>query len=332
MAPAILTFRTIRTRLTTAFPTTRSPQPGWCFLNFSSEPGGEPIPYGKQQARAWMLVLASRRIPCQQFNTANGYFLLVPSQFLATAREQLELYQRENQNWPPPLPRLEPLYENQLATLFIFILLCGFANVTELETVLRGWPHLDWQQLGSARAGLIVAGEWWRTATALTLHAGALHLAGNVVFGILLVGRLARDLGSGLAWSLVLTAGMGGNYLNALLQSPQHTAVGASTAVFGAVGILAGLNLVRYRKPLWRRWALPLAGAFALLAMVGAGGEQTDLGAHLFGLLTGIGLGAGCGCLLVRYGRPGPWLNRLLGLAAALTVAGAWSLALHSVI
>jgi membrane associated rhomboid family serine protease len=304
-------------------------QPGWGFLNLSTEPGGEPVPFGTRQARSWMLVLASRRIPCQQLKTVNGYYLLVPSQFLTTAREQIELYQQENQNWPPPLPQVEPLYENQLATLFVFILLCGFANVTVLETVIRGWPHFDWQQLGSARAGLIVAGEWWRTATALTLHAGGLHLAGNVVFGILLIGRLARDIGSGFAWSLVLATGMGGNYLNALLQSPQHTAVGASTAVFGAVGILAGLNLIRYRKPLWRRWALPLAGAFALLALLGAGGERTDLGAHLFGLLVGIGLGAGCGGLLVRLGRPGKWLNRLLGLAAALLIADAWYLALH---
>jgi membrane associated rhomboid family serine protease len=315
--------------VTVSLPTTQKQQPGWCFLNLSPEPQGEPLPCGKHQAKAWMLVLASRRIPCQRLETSNGCYLLVPSQYLTTAREQIELYRQENQNWPPPLPHLEPLYENQQATLFVFILLCGFANVTALETVFYGWPHINWQQLGSARAGLIVAGEWWRTATALTLHTGGLHLAGNVVFGILLIGRLARDLGSGLAWSLVLAAGMGGNFLNALLQSPQHTAVGASTAVFGAVGILAGLNLVRYRKPLWRRWALPLAGAFALLAMLGAGGERTDLGAHLFGLLMGIGIGAGCGALLVRFGRPGRWFNRLLGLVPALMIAWAWYLALN---
>jgi membrane associated rhomboid family serine protease len=277
-----------------------------------------------------MLVLASRRIPCEQLKSGSGYHLFVPSQLLVSAREQIALYQQENQNWPPPLPQVEPLYENQLATLFVFILLCGFANITVVEAAVRGWPMVDWYALGSARAGLIVAGEWWRTATALTLHSGGLHLAGNVVFGLLFVGRLARDLGSGLAWSLVLAAGMGGNFVNALLQMPQHTAVGASTAVFGAVGILAGLNLVRYRKPLWRRWALPLAGAFALLAMIGAGGEHTDLGAHLFGLLAGVGLGAGCAVLLRRYGRPGRGFNLLLGLLAALTMVAAWVMALPS--
>jgi len=304
--------------------TTLQPRPGWCFLNQTIDPLGSPVPFEKLQAKSWTLVLASRKIPCQQQRTEEGYFLLVPCQFLATAREQIQLYQQENRNWPPPLPKAEPLYENQQATLFVFALLCGFSTMTALESLGRGWTQPDWYRLGSAKAGLILAGEWWRTATALTLHSGGLHLAGNVVFGILFIGRLARDLGSGLAWSLVLATGMGGNFLNALLQSPQHDAVGASTAVFGAVGILAGVNLVRYRKPLWRRWAMPLAGAFGLLAMLGASGERTDLGAHLFGLLTGIGLGCICAVWLLRKGRPARWLNLLLGLASGLVIVWAW--------
>lgn len=305
-------------------------RPGWCLLNLTSDPRGEPIPCSRHQAQSWMLVLASRKIPCQQQQTDNGYLLLVPCQYLTAARQQIHLYQRENHDWPPPLPDHEAPYENQLATLVVFALLCGFAILTRFETLRTDWPAIDWYRFGSARAGLIVAGEWWRTATALTLHSGGLHLAGNVVFGILFIGRLARDLGSGLAWLLVLAAGMGGNLVNALLQSPQHNAVGASTAVFGAVGLLAGLNLIRYRKPLWRRWALPLAGAFGLLAMLGAGGEHTDLGAHLFGLLVGIGIGVGCALRLLKSGRPGGWLNLLYGGLAAVVMVWAWLAALQA--
>jgi membrane associated rhomboid family serine protease len=288
------------------------------------------VPFTKRQAKAWVLVLTARKIPCQQRPVSGGFLLLVPCHFLETAREQIALYQQENRDWPPALPHREPLYENQLATLSVFILLCGFAYSTVLASTVTGWPHLDWLQRGSAQAGLIVAGEWWRTATALTLHSGGLHLAGNVIFGILIIGRLASDLGSGLAWTLVLLAGMGGNAVNALLQSPEHTAIGASTAVFGAVGLLAGLNLVRYRKPLWRRWALPLAGAFGLLAMLGASGERTDLGAHLFGLLVGVGLGTVCAVWLLRKGRPGRLLNRALALLPILVMIWAWLAALQS--
>jgi membrane associated rhomboid family serine protease len=311
--------------------TTHPQRPGWCCLNLSTTPGAAPVPFGKQQAKSWSLVLAARKIPCQQQPSGNGFLLLVPCHFLATAREQINLYQLENRDWPPALPDQEPLYENQLATLSVFILLCGFAYSTVLASTVTGWPHLDWLQRGSAQADLIASGQWWRTATSLTLHSGGLHLAGNVVFGILIVGRLARDLGSGLTWMLVLAAGMGGNYINALLQSPQHDAVGASTAVFGAVGILAGVNLIRYRKPLWRRWALPLAGAFGLLAMLGASGERTDLGAHLFGLLVGVGLGIGCAVCLLRKGRPGRLLNRALALLPALVMIWAWLAAFQGI-
>src|SRR2546422_5158304 len=38
----------------------------------------------------------------------------------------------------------------------------------------------------------IVAGEWWRTVTALTLHADVPHLLGNAVASVVLVGAVDR--------------------------------------------------------------------------------------------------------------------------------------------
>lgn len=306
----------------------QSGAPGWSPLNLVPQPAGAPLPCSRHQAETWRLVLTARRIPCRQEQVAGGYLVLVPGVMLPAAREQIRLFEQENRNWPPPMPRTEPLLENQLATLAVFLLLCGFSTISVMDRPWAGGPTIDWFQLGSAVAGLIVQGEWWRAATALTLHSGGLHLAGNVLFGIICVGRLARDLGSGLAWLLVLLSGIGGNLLNALLQSPQHNAVGASTAVFGAIGILAGLNLIRYRIILWRRWALPLAGAFALLAMLGASGERTDLGAHLFGLLVGVGGGALTALVLTRVGRPGRWGNRAYAIIALAIIVSAWWLAL----
>ncbi|TYO99290.1 membrane associated rhomboid family serine protease [Geothermobacter ehrlichii] len=306
------------------------PPPGWRPVNDPLGTGGDWLPLSRAESRVWSLVLASRGIPYRQRKVGGGRLLLVPESLFIEARRQLELYRLENRDWPPPLPESRPLPENQLATLAVFGLLCAFSFLIELPAARDWLPRVNWQIAGSARAGLILDGQWWRTATALTLHTGGLHLAGNVVFGILTVGWLARELGSGPAWLLVLLAGMGGNWLNALLQAPAHDAVGASTAVFAAVGLIAGLNLVRYRRPLWRRWALPLAAALGLLAMLGAGDGRTDLGAHLFGLLTGLVFGVVAAWGHERHGRPGPWLNRLLALAAAGIMALAWWLAIRS--
>ena len=162
--------------------------------------------------------------------------------------------------------------------------------------------------------------------TSAFLHGGFLHLLGNLIIGGIFISRLSRDLRSGLAWLLLLASGMFGNLINAWLQAPDHRAVGASTAVFGAVGLLAAISMVRYRHNLRsrRRWTLPVAAALGLLAMLGAGGENTDIGAHLFGFLFGLPLGLGAELAVERWGRPGRMANGLLALSALGIVIGAW--------
>jgi hypothetical protein len=140
---------------------------------------------------------------------------------------------------------------------------------------------LDWWEAGMSRAGLIRDGEWWRTLTALSLHADPLHLVGNLVFGLVFGFLTGQLLGWGLAWSGMLLAGALGNALNALIHSPSHASIGASTAVFATLGILAAYSW-KQRRHLVNRW-LPFGGGVALLAFLGMGGGRTDIFAHVTG-------------------------------------------------
>jgi hypothetical protein len=97
----------------------------------------------------------------------------------------------------------------------------------------------DWFEAGKVDGVLIRAGEWWRPFTALTLHADAAHLFGNLVFGVLFGYAAGQLLGSGVAWFSILIAGALGNAVNTFIQAPEHTSVGASTAVFAALGIVS---------------------------------------------------------------------------------------------
>ena len=115
------------------------------------------------------------------------------------------------------------------------------------------------------------------------------------------------------------------------MQSPGHRSVGASTAVFGAVGILAALSLVRHRHYLQRRWLLPVAAALALLALLGTEGKNTDLGAHLFGFVSGIVLGLVAEHQVGKHGRPGMVLNALLSLSCIIVVVLAWWVAVAEI-
>lgn len=281
-----------------------------------------------QVRRIWSLVLASRDIPHRLIRQEGVVMLLVPEERLMEAIRELQRFEEENRHWPPAPPVSRPLGGTVYATLSVLLLLAAFHNLVRADYLVIHGQYPDWLDLGTAQAGLIRDGQWWRLVTALTLHADLQHLLGNLVIGGLFVLLLCRELGSGLAWSLILASGALGNLANAWLQNAGHRSVGASTAVFGAVGILAAVGTIRYRHHLRQRKLLPVAAALALLVLLGSEGEHTDLGAHLFGLLAGFLLGLPGGLLIIRHRRPGRFRQLLLALGSGLVVAAAWWLAL----
>lgn len=300
----------------------------WREIRYDAVDGRPSGRMDSRLVRQLALVLDSRAIPCLIEARDGGMHLLVPPEQYERAIFELRCYVRENENWPPLTPQARPLFENTLATLSVLILLATFHNLTRLDILLPSVSLPDWVAIGSAQADKILDGQWWRLVTALTLHADWAHLSSNLAIGGIFVIFLCRELGSGLAWSLLLSAGVLGNLVNAYVQSPAHSSVGASTAVFGTVGILAALSLVRYRHQLRHRWPLPVAAALALLALLGTEGKNTDLGAHLFGFVYGGFLGLITEYLVGRHGRPGAVLNALLALLSVAVVVGAWWLAL----
>ena len=167
--------------------------------------------------------------------------------------------------------------------------------------------------------------------TALGLHADIGHLASNLAFGSGLGLLLTQLLGTGLAWLAILLAGAFGNALCALLQPATHAAVGASTAVFGALGILAALAWKR-QVAIWRlrlrRW-LPFAAGLMLLAYLGVGGERTDVVGHFAGFVAGTVLGTA-----LAVGAPGLFQGAraqwACGTVAFALFALAWLLALRA--
>jgi membrane associated rhomboid family serine protease len=134
---------------------------------------------------------------------------------------------------------------------------------------------------GSADAARMLQGEWWRAATALTLHADVAHAAANAVAIGIFLGAVARRIGPALATWSALSAGVVGNILAALVVRGDHVSIGASTAVFGALGTLSALQVPR--RGAW----LTLGVGVALLGLLGTG-ARADLPAHLFGFAVGV--------------------------------------------
>lgn len=268
----------------------------------------------------YALVLQAMGIRCEVLPRDGKFALAVHAQDVDRAREQLRLYLHEHRAWPPRFdPRLR--VHDGLACA------CLYGVTILLIDILQGNRafSLDWWGAGMTHAGLIREGEWWRAVTALTLHADTIHLAGNLVFGLAFGFFAGGLLGWGLAWSGMLLAGALGNTLNAFAQAPDHTSIGASTAVFATVGILAAYTWNRRRAQI-NSWA-PLGGGVALLAFLGMGGERTDIFAHFAGFGSGCLFGLVFGVLETRS-LLAPWHKHTLGLAAFLFFALAWTLAL----
>lgn len=283
----------------------------------------------RQQADLRALVLEARGVPCRIEYREAGRRLLVPEERFDEALRELRLFDEENRNWPPPEQEARPLVGNTLAALSVLVLLASFHNITLLDNLPFGLSRVNWADVGSADSAKILDGQWWRAVTALTLHADWLHLSGNLAIGGIFIVSLCRDLGSGLAWILLLGSGVLGNLANACMQPVDHNSVGASTLVFGAVGILAAINLLRHRYHVRKQRAMPVAAALGLLALLGTEGKNTDLGAHLFGFVFGFVLGLAAEYAVGKFGRPGRRLNALLALSGIGLTVSAWWAALN---
>lgn len=284
-----------------------------------------------EQLRNWSLVLASRNIPFRLDHKKRPTEIYVPSEQLAIACHEIRLFQKENKKTGHKEIANIKITNNILPSLSVLFVLGIFHNLTYFQLSGFGHSYIDWLQLGSADSLKISSGEWWRVITSLTLHADGQHLLGNILIGGYFVARLCQLTGSGLGWVLILGSGAIGNLANTLAHGTGHNAVGASTAVFGAIGIAGALNSVFARHRTVRYWLLPLAAAGILLAFLGTGNgdSRTDVGAHLFGFFIGIGLGIPAGAYLTKQGQPDRFGNKLLSIMGIIIVLSSWLAALQ---
>ena len=156
----------------------------------------------------------------------------------------------------------------------------------------------------SSSTGLIGRGEWWRPFTGLFFHGDAPHLIGNLLSGLFFGTLVSRSIGPWRGWALILACGTLGNTLTSAITWPDSfTSIGASTAVFGALGILAGLGFsatLRQRVSLpWARVAAPVLAGIILVGWLGGGSENgnTDVLGHVFGFASGLCAGSVIGAL-----------------------------------
>lgn len=236
------------------------------------------------------LVLEATGIESRIGQGEGHWTLEVSPQDAGRAEQELAAYQLEKSVDVRPVVEPTPLFQGAGWGVLVYCLF--LISISLLATVDGyGWR---WSEVGPMRAGEVVNGRWWQTVTALTLHADLTHLSSNLLFGSLFGFLAGRVLGGGVAWLSIVVAGAVGNFLNAMARQPEHVSIGASTAVFAALGILVAHALyprVSIPGSAWKRFS-PLIAGVVMLAFLGTEGERTDVLAHVTGFVAGLMIGS----------------------------------------
>ncbi|QDS94362.1 Rhomboid family protein [Roseimaritima multifibrata] len=267
------------------------------------------------------LVLEAVGIPSDMRPQAGSWVLVVPSQYVPAAFAELHAYQQDHPaETTRPASKVQT-YSGAIAGIVLYAAtILSVALLANLSAY--GW---DWNSIGVMRAGEVTSGEWWRTITALTLHADSRHLASNLLFGGLFGLMAGRIFGGGVAWLCITLGGALGNAMNAFAQSADHASIGASTAVFAALGMMVA-HALRPRSfergNRMKRWS-PLIAGVLLLSFIGVGDERTDVLAHVTGFIAGLGIGWGASRLPARW-LSNEFVQTGCGVAAIGLVIVAW--------
>lgn len=283
----------------------------------------------KRAIREGELVLEAAGIPLLIQAHGAGARLLVHAMHADHAREELSDYRDENVDWPPRRAAVPRLARTGVPGALVYCALIGVMHWMQY----RGGYGVPWTDWGRMEGGAVARGELWRPFTALLLHVDLQHLVSNMVFGALFGILLAQSVGTGIGWLATLLAGAGGNALESFLVDPSHRAIGASTAIFGTLGVLTASEWTRRGRASnpWVRRAAPLVGGAILFGWlgVGDGSGRVDVLAHATGLLCGGLLGFAIARTRLPQ-RLGPRGQAALVAVCLLLPVAAWAWALDA--
>jgi membrane associated rhomboid family serine protease len=274
---------------------------------------------GRKVAEEYAILLISLSIDNKVVFHNGVWNVEVSSDDLEKAVAEINNYE-SNGRIERPVSRFDHISFQKLNYLYFFSFLLALAA---FHVVVYAYPELGFIKAGRSSASAITDGYFYRAVTALTLHADLKHLLSNIFFGGIAVFSLATMIGTGYSWFLFLLSGAFGNVLNAYFYGSAHNSIGASTAVFGVVGVLAGLQfLSRFREKKTYAW-IPFAAAVGLLAMLGSS-EKTDVMAHLFGFVAGVPLGFLTGWILSKTQIPGKFCQFFIFLVTCAVFILSW--------
>lgn len=186
------------------------------------------------------------------------------------SRQEKEVYEKRKKKKPSPVSVILVVV-NSIIYLACYVI--GDAFIAS--------GQMDYELVGS--------GEIYRFLTAMFLHGGIQHLAGNMILLYFMGEMIEHKTGSGKYAVIYLLSGIMGNvvsYMYEMLSGARYVSVGASGGVYGIIGAVAYLVLRKTKglnvdpKRLLVMLGLCVYSSFAT--------PHVDFAAHIGGLIAGF--------------------------------------------
>lgn len=187
---------------------------------------------------------------------------------------------------------------NILSTVQILIYVC--------LAVRHGWApsvHVLVSHGAKIAYEIVVRQQWWRLFTAMMLHAGPLHLLGNISIQVLTLPQLESQWGV-VVLGLVYVSSASFGFVASCIFLPHAVSVGCSGALVGVLGcwwveLLVGLRESCPHSGLCDDDSVSAAMVTLVILVIVATSwrEGVDTSCHLGGLFHGLM----CGCMLISY-------------------------------
>lgn len=177
-----------------------------------------------------------------------------------------------------------------IANVVVYLIMAATVGDLSFDAdTLVGW--------GGNLGELSLNGQPWRLVTAMYLHAGPMHILGNMV--LLSITGMFLELRIGPVRSLAAytVCGLAGSLLSATAH-PDVVSVGASGAIAGLLGIMVAFYLSGRVPEIRGAWIAQTVGVNALYSLA----PNVDWAAHAGGFMAGVLVAGG----LLAAGLPRP--------------------------
>lgn len=188
----------------------------------------------------------------------------------------------------------------QTIILAIMMFECGVAPI-RLNIMIGPYP--DVLSYWGAKNGALILGdenEYWRLMTPMLLHAGIIHLVGNISVQLETGVFFEREWGSAVWLIVYLVSTLGASILSTIFM-PDSLSVGSSGAVMGIFGAKLSEIFCRACEPnntfedrvnhAMRKHQLELSLGGCVIVMLFSFIPFVDWAAHLGGMLAGMAVG-----------------------------------------